>query len=297
MSEPAREAECFYTARVKHTRRIIVGGLATLWLAGCAADGLKPGAESVLDVFAQPTATESVRDATDPYDADKRYRGTLALAMRDYASEPIYLKLFTDNIKDRDSSVRAAAARALAAHGKPEHAALLIEALKDKDVSVRVEAARGLQRLHSPDAIDPLLAHIREPVLVGMAEDAESDPDVRSECASALGQYREPKVLKSLIAALGDSRLQVNRNTLESLRTLTGQDFGYDRQAWQTWFERTPQHFAAGRPYRYPAFKRDKTWMERLPFVPPPPNEESNTPAGMPITPPKEADEAGKPSA
>ena len=237
-----------------------------------------------------------MRDATDPYDADKRYRGTLALAMRDFASEPVYLKLFTDNIKDRDSSVRAAAARALGAHGGPEHAPLLIEALKDTDVSVRAEAARGLQRLHSADAVDPLITHVREPVLVSASENAEPDSDVRAECASALGQYREPKVLSALIAALSDSRLQVNRNTLDALRTLTGQDFGYDRPAWQAWYDKTPQHFAAGRPYRYPAFKRDKTWIERLPFVSPPPNEESNTPAGMPITPPKEV-EQGKPAA
>lgn len=248
-------------------------GVGVGLLSGCDTSGMKRGAESILDVFAEPTPSEAVEMALDKYDADKRYQGTLLLSTQPFAGEELYMKLFVDNAKDKDPGVRTAATRAIANHGNSEHVPLLIERLTDEDRLVRIEAARGLQRIHSELAIDPLLKAIDE--------ENESEAAVRSEAADALGQYAENKVLESLIAALDDPTLAVNARTLSSLKTLTGQDFGFDRRAWLDWYNGTKTPFTARSVYTYPAFNRSKQWIEYLPFVSQPPNEASTAPAGM----------------
>lgn len=242
-------------------------------LNGCDTTGMRRGTDSVLDLWAEPTAAEAVEMALDKYDADKRYRGTLLLSTMPFAGEELYMKLFVDNAQDVDPGVRTAATRAVANHGGPEHVPLLIERLTDSDRLVRIEAARGLQRIHSAIAIGPLILSIDT--------GNESDPAVRSEAADALGQYAENKVLESLIASLDDTNLAVNSRTLSSLRTLTGQDYGFDRRAWLDWFKATDNPFAARSVYTFPAFNRDKSFLEYLPFFPPPPNEASTAPVGM----------------
>ncbi|MBX3383687.1 MAG: HEAT repeat domain-containing protein [Phycisphaeraceae bacterium] len=242
-------------------------------LAACGSLELRPGARSVFDFFRGPDVQDAAKWALDPYDADKRYRGTLALANEPYANDPVYIKLFMDNAADNDPGVRQASLRGLANHGGAVHVPIAVELLKDKDISVRIEAARTLQRLHNPVAVPALIE----------AMDPQKEPEavVRAEVAAALGQYAQPRVVDRLISSLDDANLAVNRNTLTSLRILTGQNFGYDRGAWAKWNKEHQDLFLAGSVYTYQGYYRDKFWYEYLPFVPPPPNEPASTPAGF----------------
>ncbi len=246
-------------------------------LAGCGAlDNVKPGAKSIFDVV-KPTETpaEAADMALDQYNPDSRYRGTLLLANATFGGSDVYVELYEDAAHDDDAGVRWAGVRALGVHGSPDHAPLLIERLIDEpDRLVRAEAARSLQRIHNPIAVDALMLAIRQ--------DAEDEPEVRAAAAHALGQYAESRVVQALIAALNDPALVVNHSTLQSLRTLTGQDFGLETRAWLDWVDSTDDLFAARTPYTYPAFQRDKRWMEFFPFVPQPPNETPSTPVGLP---------------
>jgi hypothetical protein len=251
----------------------MIAAAAVLSLAACDTTGMKRGTDSVLDLWAEPSTGESVEMAMDKYDADQRYRGTLLLSTKPFAGEELYMRLFTDNSKDKDPGVRTAATRAIANHGGPEHVGILIERLTDEDRLVRIEAARGLQRIHSTSAVDALIK--------SMSGEVEAEPAVRSEVADALGQYAQGKVVEALIASLDDSNLAVNSRSLSSLKTLTGQDYGFDRRAWLDWYNATDKPFAARSVYTFPAFHREKTLIEYLPFVPLPPNEASMPPAGM----------------
>jgi hypothetical protein len=260
---------------------LALGSLAAL--AGCEFNA-KPGAQSIFEAFHETyTPSELVAMATNPYDANSRYLGTLGLAGMPFAAEPLYVQLFENNAHDDDASVRVAATRGLAMHGDPSHAPLLIASLADKDRLVRIEAARGLQRLHNDAAIEPLIAAMREPDPRKPRSAAEADPEVRSQAAAALGQYPERRVLQALIAGIDDSDLSVNRMSLSSLRTLTGQDLGLDRPAWLAWVEKAPDPFAGRSTYYFPVFRRDTNWYEHLPFVPRPPNESPAPPTGMPL--------------
>ncbi|MCB9838746.1 MAG: HEAT repeat domain-containing protein [Phycisphaeraceae bacterium] len=263
--------------------------VSALLLGGCAEDsGLAGGkfnqnTESILTVFSPPTPVEAVQWATDPYDAGKRQYGILLLAGAPWGGESPYVKMYVLATKDEDPSVRTAAIRALSLHGSVEHVPLLTEALAAADPLTRREAARALQRIHSEDAIEPLLAAI-DPTL-------EDEYEVRREAAEALGQYPTRRVVQSLIAALSDRRLGVNDAARRSLRTMTGQDFGYEIDDWVAWTGSAGDLFAGGMPYEYPVFSRDQTWYEALMFWYRPPNETPGRPIGSPPTPLSKADD------
>lgn len=245
-------------------------------LVGCSPLATAPeGSESILAVFQGPTPGDAAKMALDEYDANNRYTGTMMLAGAEWGGDDVYIALYEDAADDEDPGVRAAGIRALGLHGSPEHAPMIAQALLDEDKDVRADAARALQRLHNEEVVDLLLTRLDPTV--------ENEAAVRAAAADALGQYAEERVLMSLIGALNDASLAVNHNTLKSLTTLTGQNFGLDDAAWLDWVDDAgTQVFAARKAYVYPAFERDKRLVEYLPFIPEPPNESASAPVGMP---------------
>lgn len=232
--------------------------------------------ESVLGpLFNKPTERDAVVWANDEFNADQRARGTAMLANSKNGDNPKYVDyLYVKHLTDEDANVRAVAAIALALHGTPDHVPQIVPLLKDKDRSVRRSAIVALQRLHNPAAVSGLLE----------AADPATEPEsvVRAEAADALGQYAEQRVLQRLVAALDDPQLVVNKAAYSSLRTLTGQEMAADRRTWAGWAKDNAAPFAARRAYLYPAFSRERFWSEYLPFISPPPNEESGQPIGAP---------------
>lgn len=248
-------------------------------LAGCGlvedmGFEYNPNAEGIFSLITRPSPEQATAWALDQENADRRYQGTLLLANAPFAGEDVYLELFIDNLDDEDAAVRSAAARALAHHGRPEHVPLLIDALRDEEDLVRKEAARALQRIHSDTAVRPLIDRLDEEV--------EENSEIRAACASALGQYRQPRVLAALVASLRDQSLTVNHSAEEALYYLTGQDFGLDQRAWIEFIDQAENPFADQLAYEYPRFERDKRWIEYVPLVPQAPNEPPAQPAGMP---------------
>lgn len=250
--------------------------LALAPLTACQAFRDAPaGATSVLQLFFQPTSTADIaKQALDPRSADNRYRGTLALARAPFGGDDPYLAHYLDCLADADAGVRSAGLLGLALHGSPRQAPEVAVLLDDPDPRVRADAARTLQRLHNPLAVEPLIA--------AATSTSPDDIALRSEAAHALGQYPQPRVLDALIASLDSPDLAVNHAALSSLTILTGQDFGYDTQAWFTWTRSTPAPFASGRVYTYPVFDRRLSLLARyVPFIPRPPSEVPTAPAGL----------------
>lgn len=225
-------------------------------------------------VFKQTTPAEAAAWASDPYDADKRARGMNLLANAPFGGAEAYLKMYRERLKDDHAPVRAVACRSLGLHGRPEDVPRIVPLTKADEVIVRMEATRALQRLHEPSAVPALLERL--------SIDKETEPEIRAEAASALGQYADGNVLQALIAALGDPSLLVNTNALSSLQTLTGQDdLAADRKTWVQWVKSVDKPFASRRAYVYPVFWREKRWLDYVPFMPPVPNEQASTPAGF----------------
>lgn len=260
--------------RVTPIRIASVGLILLAGAAGCDSLASARGAKSILAVAQGPTPSEAAAWALDEYNPNNRYRGTMYLATKPWGGGPEYMQLYVDAIKDEDAGVRSAGVRGLALHGGPQHAPLIIETLKDTDTIVRLDSARALQRIHAPQAVEPLIA--------AMQIESEESELVRAEAAGALGQYAEPRVVDALIASLTDTNMAVNDATRRSLRTLTGQDFELDISAWVDWARGNQNLFAGRSAYVYPAFWRERKFIEYLPFIPPPPNEEPAMPVGFP---------------
>jgi hypothetical protein len=258
--------------------------LASLLCAAAVPGCLDPAtraqmakSDSILGAIkTQPTPRDAAAWATDPYDADKKARGTTLVLNAPFGGADAWLALYREYLTDPSPGVRASAARGLGLHGSPEDVPLIVPMLKDKEKSVRLDAVKALQRLHNPVAIAPLIA--------AMDSQKEVEPDVRAEAASALGQYPENRVLGALIAALADDQLIVSNSAWSSLRTLTGNEtLSDDHKSWTNWAKDTKTPFANQRPYYYPVFRRDAIWTDYIPIIGgKAPNEQTAQPAGMP---------------
>ncbi|HBS29916.1 MAG TPA: hypothetical protein DEB06_10825 [Phycisphaerales bacterium] len=260
--------------------RYLVGAAALLApLGGCTGLGggsAKTGGEqpsSLFSLIAPPTPAQAAAWAVDPFDADKRYRGTLMLANAPWGGEPVYIRLYEQAVTDGVALVRAAGVRGLALHGRPEHVPVVMASLTDEDRLLRWEAARALQRLHNPAAVPGLLRLLEE----------ENEPEafVRAEAATALGQYADASVVEGLIAALTDRDLGVNLAAQDSLRTLTGQDFGFNVRGWLAWRKSTPDLFAGRSGFEFPVFSRGRRGLEWINPFAQIPNEIASAPVGM----------------
>ncbi|MEL6740336.1 MAG: HEAT repeat domain-containing protein [Planctomycetota bacterium] len=253
------------------------GAVAAGPLSGCRAfENVPAGATSLFAAFEGPTPQAAAELALDEYSPQNRFRGIRLLSASPFGGGDPYVRLYRDSMDDADPGVRWAATRAVGRHGEPSDIPAIAASLTDEDTRVRTAAALAMQRLHNPVAIPSLLR----------ALDPEVEPDqaVRAEAAHALGQYAEPRVVEALIASLADRSLAVNETARQSLRTLTGQDFGYDQGLWAQWSGQVASEtgglFQGRTPYVYPAFERDRNLIEYLPFVPPPPNEPGSVPVG-----------------
>lgn len=268
--------------RHRFTRSSCAIALLGGWvLVGCSgqqiglAGASEEGGESILSIISGPTPQEAAEWAVDPFDSDKRARGLLLLANAPWGGEPVYVDLYRAALNDGDNGVRAIAVKSLALHGEPSDVPAIVEQTTSENLLLRRGSTRALQRLHNPEFAVPALLE-----RVDLAN--EKDPQVRTEAASALGQYAETRVFDALVAALDDRDLAVNMAARESLETLTGTDHEIDARAWLAWKEETGDLFANQQTYMYPVFERDQRWYEWILPGFDPPNETSAPPVGMP---------------
>ncbi len=252
---------------------VALGGGAAL--PACQSRGKQAQqSTSILQVFAPPTPEEAARWAVDPFNADKRARGTLLLANAPWGGEDVYVRLYREQIKDEDPLVKAVAVRALAMHGSPDDVPAIADLFKSNEKYLRWECARALQRLHNPAAVKPLVDRLNTK--------NEAEASVREAAASALGQYAERSSFDALVAALDDRDLAVSSAARRSLETLTGRDLGVEVRPWVAFSKEATDLFAGRRTYEYPIFQRDPDWLESIVPMLAPPNEKPGVPAGLP---------------
>ncbi len=232
--------------------------MAAVTLVGCSRQTVEsnPIVEALPVVF-EPSAAEAARDAFNMYDPDLRRRSVLRLSNADFGGEEPYLKTYRLLIDDPDPTVRAAAVAALGRWGQAgDVPAIVILLARDESSQVRWESAKALQRIHSDQAVTPLLTALEN----------EVHPDVRIACANALGQYPSRAVFDSLVAALNDNDYGVVREARKSLHILTGQSFGDDGRDWWAWAEDTADLFAQQKTYYYPQFDGSPSILQRITF-------------------------------
>ena len=189
-----------------------------------------------------------------------------------FGGEPPYVRLYRLLIDDPDPTVRAACVHALGLHGTAEDAGTMIALMDDENAFVRWEAAKALQKIHSQDAVGPLIKSVL----------GDEDEDVRMAAAHALGQYAQPRVFQALVGALDDTSYGVVRAAHASLTTLTGEDLGPDGRRWLGWLRQDPSSvFVGQRAYVWHPYRGPRSWWNKIQFWKSSPGEGPQTPVGL----------------
>ncbi|MCD4780231.1 MAG: HEAT repeat domain-containing protein [Candidatus Omnitrophica bacterium] len=136
------------------------------------------------------------------------------------------VKPLIEALKDDDWQVRKNAAEALKWMNDPHAVEPLIAALKDIDRDIRFQAASALSSMEDSRAVEPLIAVLQD-----------EDPRIRWIAAVSLGRIKDRRAVKPLIDALKDEDYQVCGKAADSLKAITGMNFGTDYKGWNSWWE------------------------------------------------------------
>lgn len=139
-------------------------------------------------------------------------------------------KLVKEIQTEQDPLVRLHIIRALAKAADPGAAAVLHAGLEDPDRTVRIACCEAWGARGGREAVTELATVLH----------AESNIDVRMAAAKALGITREPSSVQPLVEVLADHDPALQRRAIESLKSVSGKDYGYDVTAWR--------QYAAGKP-------------------------------------------------
>lgn len=244
-------------------------GLAAA-LSGC--DTISEDFSDFMQGMSPPSPFEAAVWAADFNDPGRQRRGVVLLSNATFGGERPYLELYTTLTEESpDPLVRAAAIRALGRWGGPNEAQVIAGQLGSEYVPVRLESAIALQRIHEPAIVDRIWRRL---------VDETENESVRVELAIALGQYPTDSAFQALCLALDDRSLALNLAAADSLRVMTGRDFGIDAPDWLSWYGSTRTPFVGGETFLYPTYQRPIGFWESLAFWNPTRFEEPAAPRG-----------------
>lgn len=251
-----------------------------LMLAGGLVAGCESFSEDLGDLTSglnEPTPYEAAIWAADFNTPGRQRQGVVLLSNADFGGEEAYLDLYRTLIEDSsDPLVRAAAVRALGRWGDSKDARLIADQLTNKSDQVRLESAIALQRIHETPIEDRIWRRLIMP---------DEEESIRIELAIALGQYDSDASFQALCLALDDRSLAINLAAADSLRVMTGRDFGLDGPTWLSWYRgirRSEQDpFADGETFLFPTFQRKIGFWESLAFWNSTTFEQPGVPRGM----------------
>jgi hypothetical protein len=111
--------------------------------------------------------------------------------------------------------------------------------LEDPDADVRIACCESWTTVGGPQAAEAL----------GSVLGADTSAEVRIAAAHSLGQVNDPVCMKALAVGLGDTDIAVQFRSMQSMKTLTGRDFGDDVTQWRQFARgETPTPSANGQP-------------------------------------------------
>jgi hypothetical protein len=129
--------------------------------------------------------------------------------------------------KEQIVVMRAAIVKTLSAFPTEQASAAIQMAAKDTDPYVRREACVALAKTPNEASMQVL----------GETLATDSDPDVRLVAAKSLGQFKDPKAAEFLAKGIDDNNPALQQATMDSLRVVTGKNYGYSASAWREYMQ------------------------------------------------------------
>lgn len=122
-----------------------------------------------------------------------------------------------------DPLVRQAVVQAIAEYRTPMAQQVLEAGLSDDDAAVRITCCRALGKRAEAASVNSLANVVR----------GDKEIDVRLAATEALGKIRSPETVKALAPALEDRDPAMQYVGVQSMKAVTGKDYGPDVQAWR----------------------------------------------------------------
>jgi HEAT repeat protein len=122
-----------------------------------------------------------------------------------------------------DPLVRRAIIKAMTEFKTPLAQQVVEAGLRDTDAGVRQTCCQVLGDRGDPQAVGKLANALRD----------DRDLDVRLAAAEALGNLKTPEAAQALIVALDDRDPAMQYVGVESMKSITGEDYGNDVRTWR----------------------------------------------------------------
>lgn len=202
--------------------------LACCGFAGGCADGPFPGLRNY-----NPWITKDWKE--DEKYATTYHRKVAELAeLRSRApslppaeQERFSVELAIELQREQAVVMRTEIVRTLSAFPTAQSRAAIQLAAADADPYVRRAACVALSQSPTPEALQ----------ILGKTLADDTDVDVRIVAAKALGEFRDPQAAQALAVAIDDNNPALQQTTMNSLRTVTGKDYGYSASAWREFMQ------------------------------------------------------------
>jgi hypothetical protein len=160
------------------------------------------------------------------------------LALSDVEDDLTAMAIARLGLRDRAPDVRAKAAEILGVMARRNVVPALIAAMKEneKEIVAYIRMIQALGEIGDPRAVD-ILSKDWWNQRIGEYGVAAAKAKIR-----ALGNIRHVSSVDALLDTFSlmkdEAVARFKDDLIASLRTLTGQDFGYDRNAWKEWWKR-----------------------------------------------------------
>jgi HEAT repeat protein len=214
----------------------LLTGLVLLVVWGCAQGGLDRQA-FLLPWQKRPDKVPGVKTPQD------RIEELKAIETVSAAEAPALAEQLAKEIQnEQDPQVRVQIIRVLANVPDVRAAAVLHAGLQDPEEMVRIACCEAWGVRGGSEAVEELATVLQ----------AESNVDVRMAAARALGITKNSSAVQPLAEVLADNDPAMQRRAIESLKSVSGKDYGYDVQAWR--------QYAAGEPVQ----RKELSLAERI---------------------------------
>lgn len=129
--------------------------------------------------------------------------------------------------REKAVPMRTALVKTLSAFPTPQARAAVQMATADADPYVRREACLALAKTPDAESLQT----------IGHMLASDNDVDVRVAAAKSLRNFKDPQAAQALAVAIDDNSPALQQASMDSLRVVTGKDYGYSASAWREYMQ------------------------------------------------------------
>lgn len=175
-----------------------------------------------------PWAGKKEDDVPGIKTADKRIAELKVMAEKAPKASPdeqqkVSEKLARQIEREQDPLVRQQIVLTLAVYPTPLAGKVLQAAMNDPENDVRITACKAWGKRGGSEAVERLSA----------ALNSDANIDVKLAAARALGETKDKSAVPALADTLADADPALQNRAIQSMKTVSGRDFGNDMDAWR----------------------------------------------------------------